>query len=193
MMWSAAWTCGTSPGDNGLEAQMLGFIQPGSSNPPVCGDLSAGNFILDVTDPAARAWFRDKLAAFIAANDIDGIKLDRGEEHLASESTHVWANGQTGREVRNAYPTLQAQMHHEALAAAHPDGDFVLFSRPGYTGTQPWADLLGWRHLGQRGLRRRQGHRPRPAERHHQPAACRLHGLSHLGLGHRRLLRVQGP
>src|SRR5206468_3768959 len=30
---------------------------------------------------------------------------------------------------------LEAQIHYDALAAAHPDGDFVLLSRAGYTGT----------------------------------------------------------
>jgi alpha-glucosidase (family GH31 glycosyl hydrolase) len=143
MMWSAAWACGTEPGDNGADARSMGFIAPGPDAPTTCGDLGAGNFILDVTNPAARDWFRDRLAAFLAAYDIDGIKLDRGEEHIASESTDVWADGRTGREVRNAYPTLQAQMHNEALAAAHPDGDFVLFSRPGYTGTAQYAVFWG--------------------------------------------------
>ena len=143
MMWSAAWACGTNPGDNGFEARLLGFIAPGPDTPTQCGDIGNANFILDVTNPAARGWFRDKLAAFLAANDIDGIKLDRGEEHIASAATDVWANGQTGREVRNAYPSLQAQMHHEALTAAHPDGDFVLFSRPGYAGTQRYAIFWG--------------------------------------------------
>ena len=144
MMWSAAWACGTNPGDNGLEAQMLGFLQPGPpTSQPICADLGTGNFVLDVTNPAAQAWYRDKLAAFLAANDIDGIKLDRGEEHIASDALDVWADGRTGREVRNAYPTLQAKIHHDALAAAHPDGDFLLFSRPGYAGTQRYAIFWG--------------------------------------------------
>jgi alpha-glucosidase (family GH31 glycosyl hydrolase) len=143
MMWSAAWACGTEPGDNGVEAQMLGFLAPGPDAPPACSDIGPGNFILDVTNPAAQAWFRDKLAAFLAANQIDGIKLDRGEERIASQASDVWADGRTGREVRNAYPTLQAKMHYDALAAAHPDGDFLLFSRPGYTGTQQWAIFWG--------------------------------------------------
>ncbi len=143
MMWSAAWVCGTDPGDNGADAAALDYIQPGPPNPPVCSDLGNGNFILDVTNPTARSWFRDRLAAFIAAWDIDGIKLDRGEEHIASQATDVWADGRTGREVRNAYPSLQAEMHRDALAAAHPDGDFLLFSRPGYTGTQQYGVFWG--------------------------------------------------
>ncbi len=143
MMWSSAWTCGSNPGDNGFEAQSLGFLAPGPVGPSNCDDLSGVSFILDPTTEAARAWWRDKIAAFVAAHGIQGIKLDRGEEHIPSEASDVWADGRTGREVRNDYPTLQARIHHDALAAAFPDGDFLLVSRPGYSGTQRWATVWG--------------------------------------------------
>ena len=135
MTFSATWQCGAEPGDNGLEAQMLGFLAPGPVATPHCADVGGTSFILDVTSPAARAWWRDQVAAFVQRYGIDGIKLDRGEEHIPSAATDVWADGRTGREVHNAYPDLQTQIHYDALAAAHPDGDFVLLSRAGYTGT----------------------------------------------------------
>jgi alpha-D-xyloside xylohydrolase len=98
--------------------------------------------VLDVTNPAAQTWWRDKVAAFMAAYDLDGIKLDRGEEHLPETAT-PWANGRPGRENRNAYPTIQAKIHYDALLAAHPDHDFVLFTRAGYTGTAQWSTVWG--------------------------------------------------
>jgi alpha-D-xyloside xylohydrolase len=143
VMWSAAWVCGTDDGDNGIEAQQLGFIAPGPGGDPLCGELGRNSFLLDVTNPDARAWFRAKLAAFLAAWDIRGIKLDRGEEHVASEATDVWADGRTGREVRNDYPRLQAEMHHGALMDAFPDGDAFVVSRPAYTGTSQYAVFWG--------------------------------------------------
>jgi alpha-glucosidase (family GH31 glycosyl hydrolase) len=146
MTWSAAWICGANPGDDGIEAQTMGFIAPGPPGPiqpPHCDDLTGTSFILDVTNPGAQSWWRDELAAFIAAYDIDGIKLDRGEEHIPSKATDVWADGRTGREVRNDYPSLQAKIHYDALSAAHPDGDFLLFGRPGYSGTQQWEIVWG--------------------------------------------------
>jgi alpha-glucosidase (family GH31 glycosyl hydrolase) len=143
MIWSAAWACGSDPGDHGLEAQALGYLAPRPGGGTLeCGD-GGGNFVLDVTNPGAQAWWRDKIAEFVRRWGIQGIKLDRGEEHIPSEATDVWADGRTGREVRNDYPTLQAKIHHDALASAHPDGDFVLFSRPGYSGTQRWSIFWG--------------------------------------------------
>jgi alpha-glucosidase (family GH31 glycosyl hydrolase) len=142
MTWSGCWTCGSGPLDNGTEAQLLGYHVPGPVGPPKCDDLSGISFVLDVTNPAAQAWWRDKVAAFVAAYDLDGIKLDRGEEHLPEDAT-PWANGRPGRENRNAYPTIQAKIHYDALLAAHPDRDFVLFTRAGYTGTAQWSTVWG--------------------------------------------------
>jgi alpha-D-xyloside xylohydrolase len=142
-VWSGLWMCGADPGDNGAEAQALGFLVPGPAGTPSCADVGGKSFVMDPTNPAARDWWRDKVAAFVAANGIQAIKLDRGEEHIPSEATDVYADGRTGREVRNDYPRLQAQIHHDALAAAFPDGDFVVFSRPAYTGTAQWSVFWG--------------------------------------------------
>lgn len=143
MTWSSTWVCGANPGDNGAEAAAAGFIAPGPPGPPHCDDLAGTSFILDATNPAAQAWLTEKLRAFLVATGIDGFKLDRGEEHIPSAVTDVWADGRTGRDVRNDYPTLQAKIHFDALVAARPGGDFVLFSRPGYTGTQRYAVFWG--------------------------------------------------
>jgi alpha-glucosidase (family GH31 glycosyl hydrolase) len=141
--WSSLWTCGNGPLDNGTEAQALGYHVPGPLGAPNCADVGGVSFILDPTNPAAAAWWRDKIAAFVSAYDLDGIKLDRGEEHIPSEATDVWADGRSGREVRNDYPTLQAKIHHDALALARPGGDFLLTTRAGYTGTAQYSTVWG--------------------------------------------------
>ncbi len=141
MIWSAAWACGGDPGDNGSEAEALGFLAPRGGTIE-CQD-GGGRFILDVTNPAAQTWWRDKVAAFLREWGIQGIKLDRGEEHIPSEATDIWSDGRTGREVRNDYVNLQTKIHHDALASAWPDGDFVHITRSGYTGAQRWAIFWG--------------------------------------------------
>jgi len=143
LMWSAAWMCGSDPGDNGFEAQRLGFIAPMSRvGPPFCDDLRGRSFILDVTNPEARRWFAARLAAFLSSEGIHGIKLDRGEEHIPSSASDIWADGRNGREVHNDYVILQTRMHREALDQAWPNGDYVLITRSGYTGSQ--ADSIVW-------------------------------------------------
>jgi alpha-D-xyloside xylohydrolase len=144
MIWSAAWACGSDPGDNGMEAQALGYLAPPRPGDTLeCFDLVEGGFILDVTNPGAQAWWRDKVAAFLRRWGIQGIKLDRGEEHIPSEATDTWFDGRTGREVRNDYVNLQTKIHHDALASAWPDDDFVHITRSGYTGAQRWAIFWG--------------------------------------------------
>jgi alpha-glucosidase (family GH31 glycosyl hydrolase) len=143
MVWSSLWTCGSGMSDNGTAAQALGYLVPGPAGTPNCADLGGTSFILDPTNPAAAAWWRDQVAAFLQTYGIQGIKLDRGEEHIPSESTDIYADGRTGREVHNDYPRLQAQIHYDALQQAFPSGDFVLFSRPAYTGTAPYSIFWG--------------------------------------------------
>ncbi len=141
--WSSLWACGGGAGDDGAEAQALGYLAPGPVGTPHCDDLAGISFILDPTNADMRSWWRDKVRDFVQTWNIDLIKLDRGEEHIPSQASDVWADGETGREVRNAYPTLQAQIHYDALLAAHPDHDFVLVTRSGYTGTPQVATVWG--------------------------------------------------
>ncbi|MEW6271427.1 MAG: TIM-barrel domain-containing protein [Thermodesulfobacteriota bacterium] len=141
LTWSSMWACGSRPGDNGSEALRLGFLAPGVGTPR-CADVGGNSFILDATSAGAREWWRERVRDFVAAHGIRGIKLDRGEEHLPDAATDVWADGRHGREVRNAYPTLQAQVHHDAMQEAFPH-DALVITRSGYTGTQRWAIVWG--------------------------------------------------
>ena len=103
--------------------------------------MGGGSFILDVTNPAARQWFREKLRDFVARYDIGGIKLDRGEEFIPSAASDIWADGRTGREVHNDYVGLQTAMHRQAMSEAR-GADFLVITRSGYAGTQ--RDAIVW-------------------------------------------------
>ena len=140
--WSSMWACGSGLDDHGTEAQRLGYLAPGSTGTPKCADSGGGSFILDVTNADMRRWWEGKLREFVATEGLDGIKLDRGEEFIPSDATDIWHDGRTGREVRNDYPVIQAQIHHAALRAVRGD-DFLLATRSAYTGTQQYAIVWG--------------------------------------------------
>ena len=142
LVWGSTFACGSAPGDNGRTAERSGYLAPGSEGSPLCGNAGDGDFILDVTNPAARAFLRDRAARFFAGWQIDGVKLDRGEEFIPSGTDDVWFDGRNGREVRNAYPVLQAELFHDALARARGD-DFLVIARAAYTGAQRHAIFWG--------------------------------------------------
>jgi len=140
-VWSAAWARNNGPGSHGAEAAANGYLAPGSDR------------VIDLTNTAAFAWWRDKLGAFLADYGIDAIKLDRGEEFVPSEPADIYSDGRSGREVHNAFPVLQAQVHHDALRAARGEESVVL-ARAGYSGSQRWAASWGGDDVGtEAGLR----------------------------------------
>lgn len=130
VLWTSAWAVGDAAGENGAEAQERGYLAPGSDR------------IVDLTNVEAWEWWKAKHVAFARAWDVAGWKLDRGEEFIPSRRMDVWADGRSGREVHNEYPTLQARLLFEAMREARGD-DFVIKTRAGYTGTQQYAIAWG--------------------------------------------------
>jgi len=136
----ALWSAAFAVGENREEARAQGFLAPGS------------DLVVDLTNPAARDWWRRKHADFARRFGVAAWKLDRGEERLPSDADDVWADGRSGRAVHNDFPRLQARLYAESLAAVRRPGDFLVLFRAGYTGAQQWGaawagDLPG-AHLG---------------------------------------------
>jgi alpha-glucosidase (family GH31 glycosyl hydrolase) len=88
---------------------------------------------VDVTNTRAVKWFKDRFYAKAAAWGVDGWMNDFGE-YTPHDS--VSANGEWGWSMHNRYPLLWAQAAKDFWQAARPDGDYVFFSRSGYTGQQ---------------------------------------------------------
>jgi len=136
MVWSAAFAVDGT--DLGRRAREGGWLAPRSDK------------ILDLTHKEARAFWKDAHVAFLREHGVRGIKLDRGEEFIPSRADDRWADGRSGRELRNAYPLLQLSLYEEILREAWGD-DFALVARATYTGAQRhgqvWAGDLPGRQL----------------------------------------------
>lgn len=93
--------------------------------------------LLDVTNPDAAEWFRG-YAHKAAQMGISGWMADFGE-WLPFDARI--ANGDA-RSLHNLYPTEWHRLNRQELDAAHPDGDYVLLTRSGYTGEQRVAQIV---------------------------------------------------
>jgi len=135
------WALGKADFELGPEAKAKGLV---------IGDRN-----LDYTNPAAVAWHREKIEAFLRRSGVDGWKLDRGDEYNPSSRHDIYADGRDGLSVHNDYVRLYIKTYYDATAAVRGD-DFLLMARPGYTGTTAWSitwggDIPGAIHQGRVG------------------------------------------
>jgi len=94
--------------------------------------------VLDFTDPAARRWMADRLAAAYRLG-LDGWMADYGE-WVAPDMR--FEDGRTGRNYANRYPVDWAELNDEVARAERPDGDAVYFHRSGYLGSNPYLRVV---------------------------------------------------
>jgi len=94
---------------------------------------------LDLTNPDAVRWWQDTIFDRAARFGVDGWMNDFGEYVGA---TTVAADGRLGWEVHNDYPRLWARTAREFWEERRPDGDWVFFSRSGYTGSWQYSPVV---------------------------------------------------
>ena len=128
IVWVGPWALGHRDWELGTEARAKGYL--------------IGNRNIDYTNPAAAAWQREKLEAFMRRTGIDGWKLDRGDEYNPSGPDDTYFDGRSGLEVHNDYPRLYVKTLYEASRNVRGD-DFALKARPAYTGTAQWSIVYG--------------------------------------------------
>lgn len=92
---------------------------------------------VDLTNPAAREWYKGILRRAIALG-ADGWMADFGE-YTPIEA--VAYDGTSGLALRNLFPVQWHQLNREVWDEARPDGDYVFFTRSGYTGTQRFSPV----------------------------------------------------
>src|SRR5262249_36110886 len=101
------------------------FLVDGTGAPRVFTHGHQSVAQVDLTNPAARAWYGRALAAVVALG-FDGWTHDGGE-HTPPDATT--AGGETGLVHHNRYPALWAELGRDVLEATRPGGDFVVVSR----------------------------------------------------------------
>lgn len=96
--------------------------------------------VLDVFNPDAVKWFQGYAKKAVDMGQ-SGWMCDFGE-WMPYDSV-AGAEGQfSGRSKHNLYPTEWHRINREVLEQAHPDGDFVLLTRSGFTGEQKVAQIV---------------------------------------------------
>jgi len=97
--------------------------------------------ILDFTNPAAYAWWRDAHEALFRAG-VDVIKTDFGE-HVPDDA--VAFNGDRGKRLHNVYPLLYNHCVYEATQkfGEHKQGPAMVWGRSGWSGSQRYPIQWG--------------------------------------------------
>jgi alpha-glucosidase len=141
------------------EARQSGYLVRTPSGEPYLlrhADFSAG--LVDLTNPAAHAWFLDVLRDHVLAVGASGWMADSGEL-LPYDA--VLSSGQQAASFHNQYPDAWARLNREAIersraaipqaadapappatAAAAPGSELLVFMRAGYSQSPRYATLF---------------------------------------------------
>jgi alpha-glucosidase len=109
--------------------------------------------LLDLTNPAARAWIKEVIKQNMIGIGLSGWMADYGE-YLPTDA--VLHSGESAELAHNRYPALWAQVNQEAVDESGRSGDVLFFMRSGYLdstkySTAFWAgdQMADWsRHDG---------------------------------------------
>ena len=100
------------------------------------GNLPFEDAVLDFTNPAAVAWYQEKIAGLLRMG-VGAIKVDFGE---AAPLTGVYANGRSGFYEHNLYPLR----YNQAVAdiTRQVNGENIIWARSAWAGSQRYP--LHW-------------------------------------------------
>jgi alpha-glucosidase len=93
----------------------------------------------DLTNPAARAYVEARLSDMVRDLGFDGWMADFGE-WLPVDA--VLRDGSDALAAHNRYPEAWHRLSREVMEAERPNGDWVVFTRSGFTGQQSVAQLV---------------------------------------------------
>lgn len=116
------------------EAASRGFLLKRTDGKVWRTDLwESGMGIVDVTNPEARAWYKDKIKGLLRQG-VDAIKTDFGER-IPSRGV-VWHNGMDPALMHNWFTQLYNRMVFEAIEEERGVGEAVLYARSATVGGQ---------------------------------------------------------
>ncbi len=109
------------------------------------GGLMAG--LIDLSNPSARAWFKQIVIENILNLGFCGYFADMGDVLPADA---VLSSGENPLLMRNRWPVMWAQLHREAIREAGRTMDTVFFTRSGWAGSggQTMFATTGDHHTG---------------------------------------------
>ncbi|KAF8232393.1 alpha-glucosidase [Tricholoma matsutake] len=111
-----------------------GFFIKRTNGDPWQWDLwQPGLAILDVTNPAARQWYSDKLSALLDMG-VDAFKTDFGER--IPHASVVFHDGSDPMRMHNTYSVVYNEMVFNLLQERFGKGEAVVFARSSATGGQ---------------------------------------------------------
>ncbi|CAO2174057.1 unnamed protein product [Urochloa humidicola] len=136
------------------EAKKLGILVKDAAGEPYMMPNTAFDVaMLDFTNPAARAWFKDEILRGMARDGVSGWMADFGEGLPLDARLH---SGEDPVAAHNRYPELWARVNREfaddwkkastTCTAGANDGDddgLVFFVRSGFRESSRWA-MLFW-------------------------------------------------
>ena len=127
--------------------KVLGYLapeftrsRPGFAYPAAHGYFVRGGghiYLLDLTNPAALAWWKQNERRILTNLGFDGWLLDLGDRLPIGAR---FANGLGAADMANRYPLLLAQAAADVGRSAKPDALFVM--RSGFSGTQPFQSAV---------------------------------------------------
>ena len=112
---------------------------PDGSGPYLFASLNGDSSMPDTTDPEAREYVKQHLRAMLETHGMDGFMSDFGE-WLPTDARLDGADD--AFLYHNLYATEWHRLAREAMDEARPDGDYVLFSRSGWTGEHEVAQIV---------------------------------------------------
>ncbi len=144
--------------DTGYNVKEMTWIAPctfGTPVPPAGTYFNGGYYYLDLSNPAAVTWYKQKLDSLQHSVGVQGHKMDRCEETMTQVTSGTWYDGTPTTEKQPKYLYLNALVTDQALRTMWGDNQFN-FPRGAYHRCQPyigavwagdtrapWAGLVG--------------------------------------------------